>query len=168
MGMSESGKAVRELLALIAGVSPADLALAELEDKAMRGGARAVESVRGVVKAGRVVTARANEAEHQARVMGARADRAERRIERLEFELTEARASLRAMVGAALPEDTRQVMDPPKSHRWTTGVWGGVAGDAAAGRLVCVVCTGAEFGGEATGPEGGAVVLASECLERNR
>lgn len=144
--MRQSGRAVRELLAVMAGIRPADWALAELELTASKGGPVAVANVRKLVQLGREA--------------GVDRDTWRRRADQAAFELALAQASLRAMVGQPLPEDARQVMDPPAGHHWGTG--GQVEERirvASTGRLYCATCTLAAPAG---------VVLASECLERAR
>lgn len=141
MGMAESGRAVRELLAALYGVTERDLAVLELERKARRGGSAAVRSVRDLVKAGRAATYR---------------------VACLERELGFAQASIRAMVGQVLPEDPRVPIDPPADHVWTTATDAqGRFDDPHMGRLYCVTCT-------MDAPNGSGVVLAAECLERAR
>lgn len=120
MGMAESGRAVRELLAALYGVTERDLAVLELERKARRGGSAAVRSVRDLVKAGRAATYR---------------------VACLERELGFAQASIRAMVGQAQPDDVRVPVDPPTGHLWSTGGPDGPAAVRIKGRLMCITCT---------------------------
>lgn len=74
----------------------------------------------------------------------------------LQAGLADAQVTIRAMVGQPMPDDRREVMDPPEHHTWTTAT--GAQGrftDAHMGRLYCVTCTVASRGN---------TVLAGKCL----
>lgn len=111
--MSESGKAVRELLAALYGMvqDPRAAALAELEDLARAGGDKAAESVRNVVMSSRRLQAGYLQ----------RAERAERLV-----------------VGAVMG---LEVQDPPKGHEWVTMAHGQPEDQPTRGRLWCVTCS---------------------------
>jgi hypothetical protein len=103
----------------------------------MSGGQEGARAVRALLAAGRD--------EYRKRV------EAEQARGRAEAALAFAQASIRAFLG----NEPAPITEPPAGHQWVTGVTGGVAGPNAAGRLVCVTCTGVDFG---------SAVLAAECL----
>jgi len=136
MSMSESGRAIRDLLAALYPdeATRRDAAADVLRATALGGGLDAVQAMNRAIEAGRRATAR---------------------IAELERDLADAQVALRAMVGQPLPDDRREVVDPPAGHRWATGH----QMSAAPGRLICTTCH------EPGAPQ---LVLAAECLERSR
>ncbi len=146
MSMSESGKAVRELLAALhkaVGMTPAERNAALLMTRGGAGGRTGREAGRELIAAGRDVVRERDEARQH---------------------LADAQVTIRAMVGAGRPNDRREGVDPPAGHRWLTS-WP-IPSDPQPydGRLYCATCMEIEAR-HTTSP---TMVLAAECLERNR
>lgn len=142
MSMSESGRAVRELLAALVGrgdVTVGFLAAREraretLRRRAWANGDDAVAVVDELVEAGRAATAAVAELERQ---------------------LAEARGL----------QHLPAVIDPPAGHQWLTSYPMPIAPRPDLdGRLYCSTCTIADEP-DTTSPR---IVLAAECLERSR
>jgi hypothetical protein len=144
MGMSESGRAIGALLAALAGREDESTRnLRRLRTMGVRGGRHGLTVVDTLIETGARNVARVRE---------------------LERDLEHAQSSIRAMVGAGRPHDRREPIDPPAGHQWLSSMPILADPQPYDGRLYCATCTGRE----AEHTTSTRIVLAAECLERDR